>query len=181
MNTPFYSYYTFQGNPGAFFAPVVSQALTITLGGLANGSARQSTFIASAYAGQNQNLPDGSGFTSVSMAGGYHLARIYFKITVGSNPLAGGNINFYLLQSDAGSPAIITDGAGVSDAAFTTLSNAALIYSVTVTAVSSILYTGSFVIPNPGPSWGIAVQNNTGVALTSGSVNYIYETSASKF
>jgi hypothetical protein len=183
MNTPFYS--LFNRN----MAPSASTAFTITFATLANGACRQSTLIANGYGGENQYLPNGSGYTSVNMAVESHLARVYFSITMGTTPTTGGNVNFYLIQSDVGSPAIITDGCGASDAAYPSTAgytantpvNAPLLFSITVSATPSLVYKGSFIIPNPGPTWGIAVQNMTGVAFAAGTINYVMESTQSRF
>ena len=125
-------------------------AMTITLASLADAAARQSTMIS--------NLDNGQ------------MVRVYFSLTTGTTPTVNKTIEFYLLSGDLGTP-IRTDGAGASDAAIT-IETAPVVYAVQIDATSDKAYSGSFLIRNPGPEWGIAVKNNTGAALNSTGGNH---------
>lgn len=129
-----------------------SVALTITLASLADGSARQSTLIDNTDKAQ--------------------LVTVYFDITTGTSPTANRTIEFYLIKGDnpAGSN-IRTDNAGASDAGIT-IDVAKLADVVQTDGTSDKHYRGSFQIQNPGVEWGIAVKNNTGVALNSTGGNH---------
>jgi hypothetical protein len=119
------------------------------------------------------------------------VARVYFTITTGTNPIANGTIMFYLLQGDAFPPVFYTDaGTGTNPSTLYlggifTPATAQLVQVVQVSSTSSTTYKGSFIIRNPGPTWGIAVFNNTGAALynntstTYFAINYIAETLSS--
>lgn len=127
--------------------PVQSVAnFTITLASLANGSARQSTLI--------------------SNSSNYPAAKIHLKITSGgSAPTAGTVYEVYLLRSDG---TVADDGAGVSDAAIT-IENAPLLGTIVVTASTAKAFYGTFDTAPLGPlgsTWGIAVKNSTGNALS---------------
>ena len=130
-------------------APVT---MTITLASLADAGARQSTMV--------DNNDDAQ------------MIRIFFEIKTGTTPTANKTIEFYLLTADKHTtPNIITDGAGSVDAGIT-VESAPLVNAVTVDNVSDKTYQDSFLIRNPGASWGIAVKNNTGVALNSTGGNH---------
>lgn len=133
-----------------------SAALTITLASLASSEAgvgRQSTMVDN----------------SSALA---QLVHVFFKVTTGTGPTTGRSINFYLVKRDNhASPNIATDNAGGSDAALTVVT-ADLVYSVPTDNTSDKTYRGSFVIPNPGPSWGIAVVHDTGVNLNATAGNH---------
>jgi len=152
-------------------------AFTITLTSLASsvvGVGRQSTML-----------------VNIASSEGAQHARVYYSVTTGvatpTTPITPySTITFYLLQGDAAAPNIVTDAAGASDAGFTVV-NAPLVHSIQVSpqinGVSGTNYQGSFIIKNPGPYWGIAVVNSTGVALsgTNGSIKYNYESIATLF
>jgi hypothetical protein len=131
-------------------------AMTITLASLATstvGVGRQSTMV-----DNTTNLAQ--------------MLRIYFKVTTGTSPTANKSIQFYLITADkASSPNIITDGAGASDAGLTIVS-APLVCVVQTTNTSDKVYQGSFLIRNPGTSWGIAVVHDTAVNLNSTGSNH---------
>lgn len=132
-----------------------STELTVTLASLADGSARQSDMIDNTDNAQ--------------------LIRVYYQVTTGTSPTDNRSIEFYLLTGDApgasGGSNIRTDNAGASDAGIT-LSQAKVIDVVQTDATSDKDYRGSFLIRNPGPEWGIAVKNNTGVALNATGSNF---------
>ena len=128
------------------------QTMTITLASLADAGARQSTMV--------NNEDDAQ------------MVRIFFKVTTGTSPTDNKTIEFYLLTGDkATTPDIITDGAGASDASIT-IESASLVNVVQIDNNSNKTYQNSFLIRNPGVSWGIAVKNNTGVALNSTGGNH---------
>ena len=121
---------------------------TITLASLANGSARQSTMISNA-------------------SPSYPAALVNLKITSGGvAPTAGTVYEVYLLRSDG---TVADDAAGASDAAIT-IENASLLGTIVVTATTAKAFYGVFDTAPLGPlgiSWGIAVKNSTGQALSS--------------
>ena len=133
-------------------APV---AMTITLASLATstvGVGRQSTLV------DNESNAQ--------------LVHVYFKVTTGTSPTANKSINFFLLKrDDHASPNTATDNAGASDSGLTVVT-ADMVYSVATSSTSDVAYRGSFVIANPGPSWGIAVVHDTGVNLNSTGGNH---------
>lgn len=134
-----------------------SSAMTITLASLASstsGVGRQSTLV-----------------SNISASEGAMIVRVYYKITTGTSPTVNTPILLYLLQGDAASPNITTDNAGASDAGLTVV-NAPLVAVIQVTATSNQTYEGSFIVRNPGPLWGLAVVNSTGVNLNATGGNH---------
>ena len=129
-----------------------STAMTITLASLANGSAQQPTMV--------NNLNVGS------------LVHLYFLVTTGTSPTLNSLIEFYLLcGDDPASSNIRTDNAGASDAAITIVS-ADQVFAQAVSASSNVSYRNKFSFLTPGPEWGIAVKNSTGVALNATGSNH---------
>lgn len=131
-----------------------STALTITVASLANGSARQSTIV--------DNTTDR-----------FSRVIVYAKIKQGTSPTGNRTVTAYLLRDDNNGTNHRTDGAGSSDAAITVL-NAQLIgimNNKSSPSTGDVLY-GEFTIDNPGPKWGIAIQNDTGVSLDSTGSNH---------
>lgn len=126
---------------------ITTAAFTITLASLADGSGRQSTLVS--------NTSD------------YPAALVNVKITSGgSAPTAGAVYEVYLLRSDG---TIADDGAGASDAAIT-IENAPLLGTIKVTATTAKAFYGVFdtaPLGPLGPTWGIAVVNESGQALSS--------------
>lgn len=142
---------------GVQISSIFGSSTTITatgLASLANGSAL-------ALAGQS----------NISSSEGAQLIRVYYSIMTGTSPTNLNTFSFYLLQGDASSPNLYTDGAPTAGGSVT-LVTAKPIEVVQVTATSNQAYVGSFVIRNPGPYWGIAVLNNTGVALNATGTNF---------
>jgi len=128
-----------------------STALTITLNGLGNGIARQSTIVD-------------------NTSNRYSRIVIYAKLRQSTSVTPTGNrtCTFYLLRDDNHGTNHRTDGAGASDTTIT-IQNAQLIGVLNnkpSPSTGDYLY-GEFIIDNPGPKWGIAVQNDTGQALGS--------------
>lgn len=134
-----------------------STALTISLGSLASstsGVGRQSTLVDNSTT-QTQ------------------MVRVFYKVETGTSPTANTTILFYLLQGDnPASSNIRTDNAGASDAALTVVT-ASCVGVCQVSSSSNTTYYGSFLIRNPGPEWGIAVVNSTGVALNATGGNHV--------
>lgn len=131
-----------------------STALSITLASLANGSARQSTIV--------DNTTDR-----------FSRVIVYAKVKQGTSPTGNKTVTAYLLRDDNNGTNHRTDGAGSSDAAITVL-NAQLIgimNNKSSPSTGDVLY-GEFTIDNPGPKWGIAIQNDTGVNLDSTGSNH---------
>jgi len=124
-------------------------AITITLAALADAAARQSTMITNTDNAQ--------------------MVRVYYKITTGTGPSVNETIELYLLSGDLVN--IRTDNAGASDAVIT-IDTAPPIEIIQVDASSDKTYRGSVLIRNPGPEWGIAVLNNTAVALNATGGNH---------
>lgn len=132
---------------------------TITLASLSNSTSagRQSTLI-----DNTTNL--------------YTSAQVNCKITVGTTPTANSLIYVYLIRSNNDSTPIIDDAGGASDAAIT-ITNAPLLGTILVpAATSNTAYYGVFdtkFLGSLGPKWGIAVVNNSGVALNSTAGNHV--------
>lgn len=124
-----------------------SAALTITLAGLADTNARQSTLVDNATTK-------------------YQDLLVYVKATVGTGPLANSFVEVYAIRGDDDATTEhLTDGAGASDAAIT-IKNAQLLGVVRVTAVTDNLpYYGEFLFHRPGPTWGIAIKNESDSTL----------------
>lgn len=130
-------------------APVT---MTITLASLVDAAARQSTMV--------NNEDDAQ------------MVRVYFKVTTGTSPTTNKTIEFYLLSGDkASSPDIITDGAVAADAGIT-IESAPLVNVIQTDNTSDKTYQGSFLIRNPGVSWGIVVKNSTGATFNSAGGNH---------
>ena len=137
---------------------IASAGFTITLASLADGSGRQSTLITN--------------------SSNYPAALVHIKITSGASaPTVGSVYEVYLLRSDG---TIADDGAGASDAALT-IENAPLLGTIVVTATTAKAFYGVFDTAPLGPlgsSWGIAIKNETGNALSSTEgdhdKNYVY-------
>jgi len=142
-----------------------STALTITLASLANSTAgvgRQSTIVDNTT----------NAYTAVWVA---------CNIKCGTSPTSNANVYIYLIRDDNNGTNIRSDGAGASDAALTVL-NAQLIGTLKTgaSAATGDVLKDIFYVPAPGPKWGIAIVNSTGVALdaTGGNhvINYVGET-----
>ena len=130
--------------------------ITITLGGLANGSGRQGTLVDNTTTG-------------------YSRVTVGASIKLGTSPTANTLVSLYLIRGDNAGTPIRTDGAGASDAAIA-LKNAQSIGTLSTGAspatgdVLSDLFDVPFV---PGPKWTVAVLNGTGVALDATSGNHV--------
>ena len=126
--------------------------MTATLASLADGNSRQSSMV--------DNNDDSQ------------IIQVFFQVTTGTTPTVNKTIEFYLIKGDQHiAPNVRTDNAGASDADIT-IETASQVNVVTIDASSDKSYYGSFLIRNPGASWGIAVKNNTDVALNSTGGNH---------
>lgn len=127
-------------------------ALTISLGGLANGSGQQSTIVTG-------NVRPG--------------ALVFCKIeSSGSAPTAGTVYEVYLIR---GNGTERDDNAGASDAAIT-IENAPLLGTIIVTASTNKNFYGVFdtaALGVLGTEWGIAVKNSTGQSLNATGGNHV--------
>lgn len=132
-----------------------STALTITLASLGNNSARQSTIVDNTTAR-------------------YQDVLVYVKIKLGTSPTGNTAVNVYVIRddNDATTPHR-SDGAGSSDASMTILNARPIgaLRTKSSPATGDVLY-GEFVVSRPGPKWGIAVENKTGVALDATGSNH---------
>lgn len=132
-----------------------SAALTVTLASLTNGSGRQSTLVDNA--------------TTL-----YQDLLVYVKLKTGTSPTGDKTCDIYLIRGDDDATTEhLSDGAGASDAAITPL-NAQLIGTVKTKAspaTGDVLY-GEFLVHRPGPTWGIAIVNNTGATLDATGSNH---------
>lgn len=132
----------------AILTPFESEGtFTITLASLANAAARSSA--------------------AVSNSGEFPAALVSVKITSGGTaPTANRTYKVYLLR-DVGT--LADDGWGGSDAAIT-LENAKVIGQIKVTADAAKAFYGVFDTSDfgpLGPSWGIAIYNDSGQAISS--------------
>jgi hypothetical protein len=136
----------------------------------------------------------GAGYCSALVSNGgvgngsQHI-RVYCSFTLTAPTTAvpfisGGTITMYLIQAidTATPPTIVTDAVYAAGNPATplalaagTLNSAPIIQSITISQAAGQVYTGSFVIRNPGPYWTIAVSNATGVAFTAASIKYVSE------
>ena len=136
--------------------PIAAAAFTITLASLANAAARQSTLIT------NSN--------------NYPAALIFLLIESGGTaPTAGATYDVFLIRSDDHASVVRDDAAGTSDAAIT-IENAQLLGSITVTATINKNFYGVFdttPLGPLGPTWGIAIKNNSGQALNATEGNHL--------
>lgn len=127
--------------------PMITRAtFTITLASLANATARQSTMITN--------------------SSNYPAAIINLTLVSGAAaPTVGSVYEIYLLRSD-GTQA--DDSAGASDAAIT-IENSQCIDTIVVTATAAKAFHKTIDTAPFGPlgtSWGIAVKNSSGQALS---------------
>lgn len=133
---------------------IASAGFTISLASLANGGSRQSTLIS--------NTND------------YPAALVHLKLcSGGSAPTAGTVYEVYLLRSDG---TIADDAAGASDAAIT-IENAPMLGTVVLTANTSKSFYGVFDTAPLGPlgsTWGIAIKNSSGQAMSGTEGNHDY-------
>ena len=126
---------------------ITEATFTITLASLATASARQSTLL-------DNSTND------------YPAALVFLKITSGAAaPTVGTLYEVYLLRKGS---TIGDDAAGATDAAIT-IENAPLLGTIVVTATAAKAFYGVFDTASLGPlgpSFGIAVKNSSGQALS---------------
>ena len=134
-------------------------ALTITLAALANsavGVGRQSTLVD-------------------NTTNRYQSTLVWLSIKAGTTPTPNSAIFVYLLRSNNNAP-LADDAAGAVDAALTVI-NASLLGTMNVaTATTGAVYVASFdtsILGPLGPKWGIALVNNSGVALDATEANHV--------
>lgn len=137
-----------------------TSALTITLASLANstvGVGRQSTMI------DNTTTR-------------YSALLIFVNIKMGTSPTANTGVFIHLIRASTSGTPIRSDGAGTTDAALTVL-NAQQIGGLQLSTSPSTgdVLKGEFLVLNPGPTWGIAIHQNTGVALDATGSNHVIE------
>lgn len=141
--------------------PSATGTLTITLGALATsaglGVGRQSTLV------DNSTTQ-------------YPVIELFASITLGTNPVANTAVYLVLIRASTSGTPIRDDGAGTTDAAFTAL-NATPIGSLRTSSAPSTgdVLKGSFIFRNPGPTWGVGVWHDTGVALNATDGNHVVE------
>jgi hypothetical protein len=141
--------------PNAILTKFAASAqFVITLASLASASARQSTLL--------------------SNTGNYPAAKLTLRIKSGaSGPTAGAVYEVYLLRKDG---TIADDAAGATDAAIT-IENAPLLGTIVVTNTANKNFYGVFdtaPLGPLGPSWGIAVKNSSGQALSTTEADHLY-------
>jgi hypothetical protein len=131
--------------------------ITIALGSLANGSARQGTVV------DNTTTR-------------YPKVLVAASIKLGTSPAANALISLYLIRDDNGSGPIRTDGAGASDAGIA-LNNAQYIGTLSTGGGPSTgdVIADVFAVDSPGPKWTVAVSNGSGVTLDATSGNHTVE------
>lgn len=133
-------------------------AFTITLASLASsttGVGRQSTMV------DNSTTR-------------YSHIKIVAKIKMGTAPAANKAVYLYFLRDDGAG--IASDGAGASDAAIT-IKNAPPLGTLedgTAPATGDVLID-SFEVYSPGPKFGVAVVQDTGVALDATGGSFVVE------
>jgi hypothetical protein len=119
---------------------------TINVSALATNTVRQSTMI--------DNTTDK-----------YQLIHVYCKVTTGTSPTAGRNVFLYAITGDKHATPFRTDGAGASDAAWTTTNGPPIIASKgTSSSSNQVVYLYGKIF-NPGPEWGIGIEHTTAVNL----------------
>ena len=127
---------------------------TITLGGLADGAARQSDIVSN-----TNNFPAFVG---------------YSRLQKGTGPTAGTVCRFHLIREDDGTPVYRSDDAGASDALIT-ISNATPIGVMAIEAATNNTnwYTDFDSRPaGPlGQGFGLSVGNESGAALNATEAN----------
>ena len=126
---------------------------TITLAGLANGSAQASASV-------DNSITD------------YPVAIVDLKIVSGAvAPTAGTLYEVYLLRHNG----TIGDDGWVGTDAPITIENAPMLGTIVVTATAAKAFTGEFDTSNfiLGSTWGIAVKNASGQALSATEADHI--------
>lgn len=131
-------------------------AFTITLASLADsavGVGQQATLVSNA-------------------SPGFSAVMVVVQIKQGTSPVANGAVYVYGIRGDG--TGVNDDGAGASDAAFTAknVDQLGVLPNGSAPATGDVL-TKSFLFLRPGPLFGVAIVNNTGVALDATPGNHV--------
>lgn len=105
----------------------------------------------------------------------YSALLIFVQVKLGTSPTSNRGVYVHLIRGDNdGGSTIRSDGAGTSDAALTVL-NAQQIGGLQDSSSASTgdVLTGEFLVLEPGPQWGIAIHQDTGVAFNATGSNFI--------
>lgn len=131
-----------------------STALTITIASLTDTSGRQSTIVD-------------------NTTNRFQDVLLYVNVKNGTSPVNNSVVEVYLIRDDNDGTNHRDDAAGASDAAITIV-NAQLLGVLRNKSSASTgdVMKESFLIPAPGPKWGIAIVNRTGVTLDSTGGNH---------
>lgn len=101
---------------------------------------------------------------------------IYFKITTGTTPTSNTAIRIYFIRADDDGTEHRDGEVGTTDAAIADVDDfvrsVQLAHVITVSTDSNEDYVGSFIVDEPGTDWQVAVINNTGATLDTGSSNH---------
>jgi len=134
-----------------------STAMTITQASITNGSSQQSDLV-----------------TNSTSSRGHAYVLIIWKFTLGTSPTAGGSIPIYLIRGD-GTSGRRDDGAGATDASITIVNaNLIAVAKLRSSPATGDVLQGSCVVETPGPEWGVAFTNNSGVALNGTGGNHYF-------
>lgn len=130
-----------------------STALTISLGGLTDGSMRQSAQVT------HSTVPP--------------AVAVYYQITTASATV-DEIIEFFLARADDDGTEHRDGDTGTTDAAFAgNKGDLIKVHAVAVHTASGI-HTGSFIVEDPGPDWVLVVANESGASLNAtGSNHYV--------
>ena len=120
------------------------------------------------------SLADATGRSSASITNtnDYPAALVALKITSGGTAPDADSVYIVYLLRDTGT--VAEDGWGGSDATFTPV-NAPVLGTIRVTASANTAFYGVFdtsPLGPLGPTWGIAVYNDSGQALNSTEGNH---------
>lgn len=126
-----------------------STALSITgMGGLANGSARQTAL-----------------FDNSSTK--WQAVLVYVKLKLGTGPSADKFSEVFIIHDDGDAAPHRSDEAGATAAAIV-IKNSRLIgvvHNGNPVASGDVLKSAGFLVDNPGPKFAIAIKNNSGSAF----------------
>jgi hypothetical protein len=113
----------------------------------------------------------------------YPRVQVFYQIKTHSTaPTAGGTIEFYVLRNDGTLQGCADLGTLTDHGTSTTAANIARLRSnfrpskvAVVDANTSVIYTGSFMVDEPGTNWQIVVYNGTGQVLANEDSVHIVE------
>ncbi len=102
----------------------------------------------------------------------YGRIILFASVQLGTSPTANSLFEYYLFRADNDGTEHRDDAAAAAEGTLTPL-NAQLIGVLKADSAGTTdqILKGSFVIDEPGPSWGIIVYNRTGVALKNSDTN----------